>query len=208
MYVINDKELMENVEDLLKEQGCVDVEVDDMYLRYVKRENKVVTILLRIEKLSRFIKSGKGDDYHKPDITLVIPEGVDVVDSLFYNNVGGEVDINGRLIDSVSLPSTCKELSDRAFYGCYNLERIYWNNLKRIGYRALLHTRIRFCEIPVRIETDAQVCSNYDEVTSAGVGKADKVEEIVTALSEKGLHIDDIMDSAAMMRLIKMKRLL
>lgn len=163
MYVIKDEDLMEDVAYYMEEQGAVDVAVDDMHLRYVKREGKVITILLRIEKLSRFIKSGKGDDYNKPDITLVIPEGIDIVGSLFYDNVGGTVDINGRLIDAVSLPSTCDVLSDRAFYGCYNLEHIEWNNLKKIGYRALLHTRIRFCEIPAHIETDSQVCSNHDE---------------------------------------------
>uniref|UniRef100_UPI004056F541 leucine-rich repeat protein n=1 Tax=Acetatifactor sp. TaxID=1872090 RepID=UPI004056F541 len=207
MYVINDKELIENVEDLLEEQGCVDVEVDDMRLRYVKRENKVVTILMRINKLSRFIHSEETRDYHKPCITLVIPEGIDVVDALFYNWVGGAVDVNGRLIDRVSLPSTCEELSDRAFYGCYNLERIQWNNLKKIGYRALLHTRIRSCEIPENIEIDSQVCSNFDNARKAGEKAADKGELIIQTLAAKELFIDDIMDSGIMMRMVKVRRL-
>ena len=112
MYIIRDEELKENVICIMEEQGSVEAVVDGMVLRYEKREDKVITILLRIEKLSRFIESSKRDDYHKPNIKLVIPEGIDIVGSLFYDNVGGEVDINGRLIDSVLLPSTCKELSE------------------------------------------------------------------------------------------------
>lgn len=207
MYVVKDEELMENVVCFIETQGSVEVEIDDMLLQYKKKDNKIITTLLRITKLSRFINSTKRDDYHKPEITLVIPEGIDVVASLFFNWNGGEIYINGRLIDSVSLPSTCEELSDKAFYGCYNLERIEWNNLKKIGYRALLHTRIRMCEIPENIETDSQVCSNFDNARKAGEKAADKGDLIIQTLADKGLFIDDIMDSGIMMRMIKVRRL-
>ena len=207
MYIIKNEKLMQKVLAIVKKQGHVEVEADDMVLKYKKQDDKIITTLLKINKLSRFIKSSIRDDYHKPVIELVIPEGIDVVGALFYNWVGGAIDANGRIIDRVLLSSTCVELSDRAFYGCYNLEKIEWKNLEKIGYRALLHTRIRSCEIPGNIETDSQVCSNFDKARKIGEKAEDKGELIIRTLADKGLYINNIMDSGLMQQIIKMSRL-
>lgn len=168
MYKIADSKLMHEVELVIEIQGYATIEYDGMELSYRKEQGELITLLMRITDLKRYIKVRLGDDYNKERMILVIPEGIDYVCSLFYNWVGGEIDICGRLIDEVELPYSCKTLGDRAFYGCYNLEKVDWKNVQKINYRALLHTRIRQCQIPAHIETESQVCSNYDEAKKAG----------------------------------------
>lgn len=166
MYEIKDKKLREEMETVLEVQGIADVEYDDMQLRYVKEEESIKTILRGFVNYASFISYYKGNHYNRSIITLVIPEGIDVIGSLFWGKKRNDLymtNIEGRLIDRVVLPDSCKEIWDYAFYGCYNLESVEWKNVNRIGYRALLHTLISQNDIPFHIQTESQVCCNNDE---------------------------------------------
>lgn len=166
MYVIKDKKLREEMEIVLEVQGIADVECDDMMLCYVKEGGSIKIILRGFVNYASFISYRSGDHYHRSIITLVIPEGIDVIGSLFWGKKLNDLymtNFEGRLIDRVMLPDSCKEIWDYAFYGCYNLERIEWKNVNRIGYRALLHSLISQNDIPFHIQTESQVCCNNDE---------------------------------------------
>lgn len=167
MYAINDLNLMKDVETILKLQKEVKINYDGMELRYEREGDNIRTILMGINELNKFLEIEKGDHYHRTIVTLVIPEGIDIIGPVFCQD-GFNVDLLGRLIDQVKLPNSCTEIWDTAFYGCYNLEEIEWGGVRKVGYRALLHTLISQIDIPFNISTDSQVCSNDDYARRPG----------------------------------------
>jgi len=162
MYVIRDNNLRVEMESVLKRHRTVELEYDDMKLRYMSDGGKIKTILMGFVNLANFISYDAGDHYRRSIITFAIPEGIDIIGPLFYECFGGIKKIEGKFIDRVELPDSCEEIWDYAFYGCDNLERITWKNVKKIGYRALLHTLISQNDIPFHIQTESQVCRNND----------------------------------------------
>lgn len=161
MYTISNLNLMKEVEMILKLQKTADIKYDGMELRYKKESEGIKTILMGIDNWGKYLEIEEGNHYHRTIITLVIPEGIDIIGPLFCKD-GFHVDLCGRFVDRVKLPKSCIEIYDSAFYGCYNLEDIEWGSVTKVGYRALLHTLIIQKDIPLNISTDSQVCSNDD----------------------------------------------
>ncbi|RBI35235.1 leucine-rich repeat domain-containing protein, partial [Metamycoplasma hominis] len=52
-------------------------------------------------------------------------------------------------IESITIPGSVKEIGERAFLGCRNLEEVILNEgLEKIGVRAFLNTKIESITIP------------------------------------------------------------
>ena len=168
MYTIKDLKLKQEVEIIISIQGEAEIKYDGMKLRYIREGEGIKTILMGIVELERYLGIEKGDHYHRDIITLEIPEGIDAIGSIFTNNGGFTINIYGRLIDRVKLPKSCEKIYDYGFYGWYNLVEIKWGGIKKVGYRALLHSHISQLDIPFNISTDSQVCSNDDMARRPG----------------------------------------
>ena len=206
MYIISDLKLKQDIEMIMSKQKEVDINCDGMKLRYVREEDDIKTILMGIDNWGKFLKIKEGDHYHRTIVTLIIPEGIDIIGPLFCKD-GFHVDLCGRFVDRVKLPNSCIEIYDNAFYGCYNLEDIEWGSVAKVGYRALLHTLIVQRDIPLNISTDSQVCSNDDFARRPG--RTGYIEYCIygkwTEQSIDGLK--DMMDKRRKEKFLRINRL-
>ncbi|MGC7160760.1 leucine-rich repeat protein [Metamycoplasma hominis] len=86
---------------------------------------------------------------------------------------------SNSFINSVSITGSIKEIGERAFLGCRNLEEVILNEgLEKIGVRAFLNTKIESITIPDSVKEIGSLAFNFSKISHISINSNNKNLEI------------------------------
>ncbi|MGC7184554.1 leucine-rich repeat domain-containing protein [Metamycoplasma hominis] len=86
---------------------------------------------------------------------------------------------SNSFINSVSITGSIKEIGERAFLGCRNLEEVILNEgLEKIGVRAFLNTKIESITIPDSVKEIGSLAFNFSKISHISINSNNKNFEI------------------------------